>query len=156
MFKKFKDLFSSSKDDSQKKDKKAGVEQATAKKGQKTVGPKTVDDMTLQDFADQLGMLSKMGLGSIAQQAPGGKKLSPEELKKGEQELAQFRVIIVALTPEERQDPRILDDERKQRAARTAGVTVADIDSLLKRFKQMKQYAKLLKRFGGFKGMFSR
>lgn len=115
------------------------------------------DKMTLQDFADQLEMMSKIGsLSTIMNYMPGvqGKKITPEMIEQGDRQLKRFRAIIGSMTPKERRNSRLLDGSRKQRIARGAGVSPAEINNLLQQFEQMQQYAKLMKRFGGFGKIF--
>ena len=50
------------------------------------------------------------------------------------------------MTPGERKSPKIIDQSRKKRIARGCGLTVDDIDILLKRFEETSQFAKLLKK----------
>lgn len=111
----------------------------------------TKGKMTLQDFASQLNMVSKIGsLSQIAKYMPGmgGINLSQDMLDKGEHELKKFRAIIGSMTPKERIYSHILDNSRKQRVAKGAGVAVTDINLLLQRFEQSQQYVKLFKKFG--------
>lgn len=113
--------------------------------------------MTLQDFADQLGMLNKLGsLSKLMAYMPGmgNQKMSPDMLEKGEKELVRFKAIISSMTPKERMVPRILDGSRKLRIAKGAGVTVADINALLTRFDQMQQFFKMFKGAGRFPRLF--
>ena len=58
------------------------------------------------------------------------------------------------MTSKERSVPGLLNASRKKRIAGGAGVAVADITQLLSRFKQMQQYAKLIKGSSLLKGMF--
>jgi signal recognition particle subunit SRP54 len=105
--------------------------------------------MTLQDFADQLSMVNRMGsLTHLVKLLPGMGHISPEILEKGQVEMKKFRAIISSMTSRERINPRILDASRKKRIAGGAGVSVADINILLQRFEQTQQYAKLFKKFG--------
>jgi len=109
--------------------------------------------LTLQDFANQLSMVGKLGsLTKLAQYLPGmgGADISPEMLQKGELEMKKFEAILSSMTQKERLCPRILDGSRKKRIASGAGVVVSDINSLLQRFEQSQQFAKLFKRFGRF------
>lgn len=111
--------------------------------------------MSLQDFADQLKMMQKLGsLSQIIKYMPGGANpaFSPDMIQKGEVELKKFGAIISSMTQKERLLPRILDASRKKRIAGGAGVSVADINLLLERFEQSQQYVKLLKKFGRFPG----
>jgi len=111
---------------------------------------------TLQDFANQIDMVNKLGsLSKIAQYIPGidRSKLNPEAIEKGEYEIKKFKSIICSMTLKERLYPRILDMSRKQRIAKGSGTNVADVNLLLNKFEQSKQFAKLFKG-GGFKNMF--
>lgn len=113
--------------------------------------------LSLQDFADQLKMMQKLGsLSQIVKYMPGGNNpaFSPDMIQKGEVELKKFGAIISSMTQKERIMPKILDASRKKRVAAGAGVTVADINLLLERFEQSQQYVKLLKKFGRFPGVF--
>lgn len=111
--------------------------------------------LSLQDFADQLKMMQKLGsLSQIVKYMPGGShpSLSPEMIQKGEVELKKFGAIISSMTQKERVFPKILDASRKKRIAAGAGVAIADINLLLERFEQSQQYVKLLKKFGRLPG----
>ena len=105
---------------------------------------------SLQDFADQMAMMNKLGsLSQLLKYMPGmGSKLSPDMVQRGEVELIKFRAIVCSMTPKERLSPSILNNSRMQRVARGAGATVVDIAMLLKRFEEAKQYVKLLNKFG--------
>lgn len=105
--------------------------------------------MTLQDFADQLSMVNKMGsLSSLMKYLPGmGQfKIDADMMQKGEQEMKQFRAIIGSMTYKERVYPKVLDNSRKKRIASGSGVTVADVNVLLERFEQNQQFVKMFKK----------
>ena len=107
----------------------------------------------LQDFADQMDMVGKMGsLSQLIKYMPGfnGANISQDMIEKGESEVKYFRAIINSMTPKERVNPRILEVSRKKRVANGAGVTVEQINLLLQRFEQVQQYAKLFKKRGLF------
>ena len=112
--------------------------------------------MTLQDFADQISMVNKIGsLGSVVKYMPGvGGQLSPQAIEQGERQLKQFKAIISSMTMKERLNPRILNGERKKRIAGGAGVTLSDINILLERFEQSQQYVKLFKKMNKFGSFF--
>ncbi|HEX4069252.1 MAG TPA: signal recognition particle protein [Candidatus Babeliales bacterium] len=100
---------------------------------------------TLQDFADQMAMMNKIGsLSQLLKYMPGmGLNISPEMIQRGEVELVRFRSIISSMTPKERRNTSILNSSRMQRIAQGAGVGVADVSKLLKRFEEAKQYVKI-------------
>lgn len=105
---------------------------------------------TLQDFADQMAMMNKMGsLSQLLKYMPNmGMKISPEMIQRGEVELVKFKAIISSMTQKERLNTAILNESRMKRVALGAGVEVQDIAMLLKRFEEAKQYVKLLNKFG--------
>lgn len=100
---------------------------------------------SLQDFADQMAMMNKLGsLSQLLKYMPGmGAKISPEMIQRGEAELVKFRAIISSMTLKERLNAGILNNSRMERVAQGAGVTVLDVAKLLKRFEEAKQYVKL-------------
>jgi signal recognition particle subunit SRP54 len=132
--------------------------QSLIEKADEVINPKdqvaTVEAMmsgkyTLDDFAKQLDMIKSMGsLQNIMSYLPGmgGMKITPDMIEKGEAESKKFRVIIQSMTPGERKTPKIIEQSRKKRIAKGCGLTVDDIDILLKRFEETSQFAKLLKK----------
>jgi len=105
--------------------------------------------ITLDDFAAQLMMMSKLGsLSSIMKFMPGmgQMKMSEQDAQRGELEMKRFKAILSSMTKKERLCPEILDGSRKKRIAQGAGVDVAGVNLLLQRFEQSKQFVKLLKK----------
>jgi signal recognition particle subunit SRP54 len=105
---------------------------------------------SLQDFADQVAMMNRLGsLSQLLKYMPGvGTNISSEMIHQGETELVKFKAIISSMTLKERLSPSILNSSRVQRIAHGAGVRNEDITMLLKRFEEAKQYVKLLNKFG--------
>lgn len=113
--------------------------------------------LTLQDFADQLELMSGLGsLSTLMRYLPGSSSLavSQDMIEKGEGELKKFKAIIFSMTPKERVKPKILTPSRKNRIAQGAGVKVGDIDALLAKFEQSQQFVKLFKKMGGARSFF--
>lgn len=113
--------------------------------------------LTLEDFAQQMDMVNKLGpLSSVLKYLPGmgGMKLPEGALEQGQAEMKRFRAIINSMTFKERVYTRILNDSRKARIAKGAGVAVSEVDKLLSRFVNMQQYAKLIKKSGGLRNVF--
>jgi len=114
-------------------------------------------NFSLQDFADQLSMMGRLGsMTQLMKYLPGmGQvKLSDAAVEQGEKEIKKFKAIMGSMTPKERYNPRILDGSRKKRVANGAGVPVQDVNLLLSRFEQSKQYVKLLRKSGMFQRYF--
>lgn len=109
-------------------------------------------NFSLKDFANQLSMIDKMGsLQKITRYLPGMGSITPEAMEKGQVEIKRFKAIISSMTAKEQVLPQILDASRKKRIASGAGVTVQDINQLLQRFEQSKQFVKMFKNMGKFR-----
>lgn len=133
-------------------------------KAQDTISEQTQEQMsqkmmsgniTLNDFADQMGMIEKMGsLQKIIRYLPGMNSISPEMMDKGQTEIKKFRAIISSMNKKEKNFPKILDSSRKIRIAKGSGVTVEEVNQLLQRFEQSKQFVKMFKKDNSFKKLF--
>jgi signal recognition particle subunit SRP54 len=121
---------------------------------------------TLQDFYDQLVQLKSMGsITDILGMMPGVNASALKNVQVDEKALSHTEAIILSMTPYERENPSCISHSRKQRISKGAGVTVQEINSLLKQFddmqKLMKQFTgpgagkklKKLQKKGGFGGM---
>lgn len=101
---------------------------------------------TLEDFLEQLQQIRKMGpLQNIIGMMPG----IPKELKNaevGENEIGRVEAIIRSMTPIERKKPELISGSRRTRIANGSGTSTAEVNQLLKQFKEM---SKMMKRFGG-------
>jgi signal recognition particle subunit SRP54 len=107
-------------------------------------------EFTLQDFADQLRQLRKMGpLGQILDMLPGGANLanqvSPQE---AEQQLKLTEAIINSMTHQERRKPDILNASRRRRIAAGSGTQVQDVNRLIKQYRDAQRLFKRLKKSG--------
>lgn len=106
-------------------------------------------DFNLEDFLQQMQQVKKMGsLGSIMGMMPGmsGVEIGESEEKK----MGRTEAIILSMTPQERQAPRLLRGSRLKRIANGSGVQVRDVNALLKQFGQMQKMMKMMR--GGKKG----
>ena len=102
---------------------------------------------TLQDFYDQLVQLKSMGsLTDILAMMPGMNAGALKDINVDEKAMAHTEAIILSMTPRERENPGIINHSRKQRIASGAGVTVQQINTLLKQFEAMQ---KMMKQFTG-------
>ncbi len=91
---------------------------------------------TLADFLDQFQRMRKLGsLQSIVEMIPGlAGQLKDQELD--EKELKHQEAIILSMTPEERENYRIIGPSRRKRIARGSGTSVFEVNQLLKRFEK--------------------
>jgi signal recognition particle subunit SRP54 len=91
---------------------------------------------TLADFLEQFQRMRKLGsLQSIVEMIPGlSVQLKDQELD--ERELKHQEAIILSMTPEERENYRIIGPSRRKRIARGSGTSVFEVNQLLKRFEK--------------------
>ncbi len=109
-------------------------------------------DFNLDDFLQQMQQVKKMGsLNSIMGMMPGmsGVEIGDAEEKK----MARTEAIILSMTKQERQTPRLLRGSRLKRIANGSGVQVRDVNALLKQFNQMQKMMKMMRGGKGRKMM---
>ncbi len=98
---------------------------------------------TLADFLDQMEQLKGMGdLSSLAGMLPGVNTSMLENADPDGKAMAHTEAIIRSMTPQEREDPSILNASRKRRIALGCGLQVADVNRLMKQFEGMQQLMK--------------
>ncbi len=99
-------------------------------------------EFTLQDFLDQLNQMNKMGsIENILEMIPGMKG-QMGNINIDEKKIARQKAIIQSMTMREREDFRLVMGPRKKRIAKGAGVTILDVDNLLKNFQKSRQMMK--------------
>ncbi len=101
----------------------------------------------LEDFRTQMRRIKKLGsLDSILKMIPGlgglRDKLAEASGAMPEKEMARTEAIISSMTMAERRNPDILNGSRRARIAKGAGVTVAQVNQLVRQFEQMRQMMK--------------
>ncbi len=123
---------------------------------------KTGKGFDLNDFKEQIAQMRKMGgLSSMLDKPPAQFAEAAGKLQGGAEEKAINRIegIINSMTPLERARPELLKASRKRRVAAGAGVSVQEVNRLLKQFEQtqkvMKQFSKggMQKMMRAMKGM---
>ncbi|WP_457592133.1 signal recognition particle protein [Hydrogenimonas sp.] len=106
------------------------------------------------DFLEQLEQMKKLGsLKSIVGMIPGMGKMA-NALKdmdlENSGEIKKIKALISSMTPAERENPDLLNNSRKRRIAKGAGLNQMEVNKVLKQFKNA---AKMAKKFSGKKGM---
>jgi signal recognition particle subunit SRP54 len=106
---------------------------------------------TLEDYASQLKQISKMGsISSILGMLPGMGAMK-QQIESANIDTTIFKrqqAIIGSMTPKERRQPEIIKASRKKRIAAGSGVTVADVNKLLKSFDDMSTMMKRMGKLG--------
>lgn len=99
--------------------------------------------LTLQDYYEQLQQLRGMGdLSQLAGMMPGGLGKQLQGASFDDKVLSHTEAIILSMTPQERENPQILNASRKRRIAAGCGLEVADVNRLLKQFEAIQQLTK--------------
>lgn len=103
---------------------------------------------TLTDMYEQFEAMRKMGpFQKILKMLPGMSYTIPDEmLEEAEDKLEKWRVIIQSMTPEERENPKILNASRIRRVARGSGTSEKDVKELLRQYEMMRRMLKTLRR----------
>lgn len=109
----------------------------------------------MNDLRAQLAQMRKMGgIGALAGMIPGMKKAQAAvDQVGGDKVLIRMDAIIGSMTPKERAKPELLNAKRKIRIAKGSGLTVQDVNKLIKMHQEMQTAMKRLKKMGGLKGM---
>ena len=105
---------------------------------------------TLQDYYDQLVQVKGMGsMHELPSMMPGMNAKALEGVTINEKALAHTEAIILSMTPQERENPSILNSSRKKRIAAGCGLQVVDVNRLLKEFGMMQQMTKQMTKMAG-------
>ena len=102
------------------------------------------NSFTLTDFREQMKQMQNMGsMSDLLKMIPGIDHKALAGAKIDERALVRLDAIISSMTPKERDNPQIINFNRKKRIAAGSGVTVEEVNKLLKQFeasrKMMKQ-----------------
>jgi len=104
---------------------------------------------TLEDFNTQLKQLQKMGnLNQIMGMIPGVPRKMMQGMDLDDRQLSWTKAMINSMTPQERNNPQLINGQRRRRIAAGSGRSVQEVNQLLKQFTEMK---KMMKNFGKIK-----
>lgn len=100
------------------------------------------NQFNFNDFLDQINQIKKMGnLKDLAGMIPGvGKAL--KDIDIDDNAFKSIEAIIKSMTPEERQDPSLMNGSRRKRIAEGSGTSIAEVNRLLKQFEDMRKLMK--------------
>ena len=135
------------------------IEQAEAtldhQKAEEAAAKLGTGELTLNDFLDQMLMIRRMGpIGNLLKMMPGGKQMNKMAEMVDEKQLDRIQAIIRGMTPQERENPKILNASRRKRIANGSGVSVSEVNQLIERFNEAKKMmSKMAGQFGMGPGM---
>ena len=110
---------------------------------------------SMQDYLTQLRQMKKMGgIEGVMSFMPGVSKVKSQmdAASIDESVITKNEAIILSMTKNERENPKIIDGSRKKRIANGSGTDPATINKLLKQFKMMSEMMKKMSK-GNLKGM---
>jgi signal recognition particle subunit SRP54 len=113
------------------------------------------NEFTIEDFADQLKTIRRMGsLGDLIGMIPGLKKLAgAADSEQAQHEMVRIQAIIDSMTRQERNNHMILNGRRRARIAAGSGTSVQDVNRFVKQFDQTRKMMKKFTRMGGGRSM---
>lgn len=121
-----------------------------AKRLHKKIAKNTFD---FDDFLKQIQQIKRMGnMKDLLGMIPGaGKALKNVEID--DDAFKGVEAIIYSMTPDERQNPKIIDASRKRRIAKGSGTSVQEVNQLLKQFSEMGKMMRFMQSSSGRKMM---
>ena len=125
----------------------AKVQEAEVGVSEKDINAMLSGKFTLADMYQQFEAMRSMGpLQKVLQMVPGlGYQLPDSELELAEERLDKYKYIIDSMTPEERENPKVLNASRVRRIARGSGTEEKDVRELIKQYNAMRKMLKQLK-----------
>ncbi|MDI9551156.1 MAG: signal recognition particle protein [Bacteroidales bacterium] len=111
-------------------------EQFDEKQARETRKKLAKNQFGLMDFYNQIQQIKKMGnIKDLAGMLPGVGKLIKDVDINNDQAFKGIEAIIMSMTPEERDNPQIINGSRRKRIAEGSGTKVAEVNRLLKQFE---------------------
>ena len=133
------------------------AETLDAEKAEKMAARMKKGQFTLEDMAEQLKQMQRMGgMAGVLNMLPGnllGKKAKQlGNLGMDDKELIRQAAIVSSMTQAEKDNPKLLNASRKKRVAAGSGTQVQDVNKLIKMHRQMADMMKKMGK-GGLSGM---
>ena len=129
---------------------------------------KTGERFDLNDFKAQISQMKSIGVSGLIVKLPAQFQEAAAKVKDKDvnKTIGRTEGIINSMTPKERRNPDLIKASRKRRIAAGAGVSVQEVNKLLKQFEQTREMMKRMQKgglakmmralgnFGGFGGGF--
>ena len=103
-------------------------------------------EFDLEDLLDQMRQIKKMGsISQLIEMIPGFSKMTKGVTdKESLDRTKKIEAIILAMTPEERHNPDIINGSRKRRIARGSGTSPSDVNQLLNQFYNIQKMTRVI------------
>lgn len=100
------------------------------------------NQFTFSDFLDQMKLIKKMGsIRDLLGMIPGMDK-ALKGVQIDEKAFSKVEAMVLSMTFEERNNPKILNGSRRKRIAGGSGSTIQDVNRLIKQFEDMQKMMK--------------
>jgi len=111
------------------------------------------NEFNYNDFLKQIQQIKKMGnIKDLASMIPGmDKALKGEEID--DDAFKSIEAIIYSMTPQERENPSLLNGTRRRRIAMGSGTSVVEVNRLVKQFEETAKMMRMMTTGGGKKIM---
>ncbi len=120
-----------------------------ARRVQKKIASNKFD---FNDFLGQIKQIKKMGnMKDLMGMIPGMGKMM-KNIDLDDDAFKGVEAIIYSMTPQEREDPKLINGSRRQRIASGSGKSIQEVNQLLKQFADMSKMMKMMQG-GGAKRM---
>ena len=125
----------------------AKVKEAEVEVSEKDINALLSGKFTLTDMYHQLEAMRKMGpLQKVLQMVPGFSYQLPDaDLDMAEERMDRFKYIIDSMTPEERDNPKVINASRTRRIARGSGTEEREVRELIKQYNATRKMLRQLK-----------
>ncbi len=111
------------------------------------------NQFTFEDFLDQMKLIKKMGsIKDLLGMIPGMDK-AMRGVEIDDRAFGRVEAIILSMTKEERNNPRLLNGSRRRRIAVGSGSSTQDVNRLIKQFEDMQKMMKKMTNGGKMPGM---
>lgn len=121
-------------------------DEVEAKKLQKKIAK---NQFNFDDFLSQIKQIKKMGnVKDLMGMIPGmGKAI--KNLDIDDDAFKEIEAIIYSMTPDERQNPKLLSGSRRQRIAKGSGSNIQEVNRLIKQFRETSKMMRMMQKGGG-------
>ncbi|MGF7048700.1 signal recognition particle subunit SRP54 [Paenibacillus sp. DS2015] len=111
-------------------------------------------EFTFDDFLEQMDQVKKLGpLDQIMDMIPGmGKMKQAKDIKVDDKQMGRIEAIVFSMTKQEKQNPNMIDHNRRKRIATGSGTNIAEVNRLIKQFDEMRRMMKQFSDMMGPKG----
>ncbi len=110
------------------------------------------NEFNYNDFLKQIQQIKRMGsIKDLAKMIPGMNKINDEDID--DDAFKSIETIIGSMTPEERENPRIINGSRKRRIALGSGNNIEEVNRLIKQFEETSKMMRMMTTGGAKKMM---